>query len=375
MPKFGDVLGRAKKMLEDDATVMFKLDPRFPIGDVETIAARLAATGALTPGFIAPPAGLLAIPSMLYARHVDGLPTVLLPDRNVVTRMARIARDGNIGRDDPPSRLALDLMAFAQAMDIDIEPGLALHELAQVMGNDVAVDELRWFRVADQGRAAAWIDLAVGRTDRLPPLQPSPQEELPLAVPPHRWRCNYAVILKATSLELDGSLSPLRRFEMLLDWMVKEFILARPAAIFCTMFFSERAARGGLVKSFRSADRKKVLDGIRNAAWDVTYLSELTRRAQPQSYDKARCIFASGDRALTELAPLLLLDEEEASYRQQMALRFERWWGRDARPLADMLMDAILTVQDRPTPTSPPGVKDYVGFKIAEGEARIRNGI
>lgn len=363
------------KTLEDDATIMFRLDSRFPLEDVEAIAARLAATGALTPGFIAPTAGLLAIPSMLYAKHIDGLPTVLLPDRNVVTRMARIAREGHIGRDDPPSRLALDLMAFAQAMDVDIEPGLAFHELAQVMGNDVALEELRWFRAADQGRATAWIDLAVGRTDQLPPLQPGSLEELPLAAPPHRWRCNYAVILKATSLELDGGLSPARRFEILLDWMVTEFIFAGPATIFCTMFFSERAARGGLVKSLRSPDGKKVLDGIRNAAWDVTYLSELTRRAKPQSYEKARCIFASGDRALAELAPLLLIDEEdEAGYRREMASRVEKWWGRDAVRLAGMLIDAILAVQGRPAPTSPPpGVEDYVGFKIEEGEARIRS--
>lgn len=364
-------------MLEDDATILFGLDPRFPVADAEAISARLTASGALTPGFVAPEAGLLAITSMLYAEHVEGVPTVLLPDRNVVTRMARIAREGCLGRDDPPTRLAVDLMAFAQAMNVDIEPGLAFQELAQGTSYDVAEEELRWFRVADTGgRAVEWIDLAIGRTDYLPPLPAGPPEALPRGGPPHRWRCNYAVLLKATSLETDTRLSAVCRFEKLLDWMVKDFILAGPAAVFCTMFFSERAARGGLVKGFKSPDRGKALSGIRNAAWDVTYLSDLTRRASPQAYQKARCIFASADRALADMAPLLLIDEEEtAGHRRELASRIEKWWGKDADRIAGMLGDATAAVRGRPAPTAAPGVDDYVGHKIAEGEAAISGGL
>jgi hypothetical protein len=70
---------------------------------VEAIGARLMASGALTPRFVPPAAGLLTVQAMLYADRIERLPTVLLPDRNVVTRMARIARDGLIGREDPPT--------------------------------------------------------------------------------------------------------------------------------------------------------------------------------------------------------------------------------------------------------------------------------
>lgn len=363
--------------LEDDATVMFRLDPRFPLEDVEALGARLMATGALTPGFVPPGAGLLTVRTMLWAEHIDRIPTVLLPDRNVVTRMARIARDGAIGRDDPPTRLALDLMAFCQAMDIGIEPGLAFQELAQVEGDGVANEELRWFRVADAGeRATYWIDLAMGRTHSLPSLTPDASESLALSRPMHRWRCNYAAMLKATALELDGDLSPVERFARLLDWMVEDFILAGPAAMLCTKFLSPRAPRAGLVKGFRSPDRDRALSGVRNAAWDVTYLSELTRRAQPQSYEKARCIFASADRALAELAPLLLIDVEDASeYRHELAGRLEAWWGDDANQIARMLVDAIVTVEGRDAPVAPPGVEDYVGFRIAEGEDLVRTAV
>ena len=264
-------------------------------------------------------------------------------------------------------------MAFAQATNIDIEPALAFQELAQVMGDEVANDELRWFRVADQGRAKAWIDLAVGRSDALPPLEAGPREQLQLARPPHRWRCNYAVMLKAASLELNPTISPLLRFEKLVEWMVDDFILAGPAAIFSAMFFSDRARRGGLVKGVRSPDRTKALSGIKNAAWDVTYLSELTRRAMPQSYEEARCIFASADRALAELAPLLLIDQEDdEGFRRDVSSRLNPWWGRNSERVAAILSDAISVVSDRAPPTARPGVDDYVGLKVAEGEALIR---
>lgn len=234
--------------LEEDALIMFRPDPRLPIADVEMIGARLEASGALTPGFIAPEAGLLSIQTMMYAEHVDELPTILIPDRNVVTRMARIAREGILGRDDPPSRLALDLMAFAQAMNVDIEPGLAFHELAHCTSNEIASEELRWFRAANEGgggRASAWIDLAVSRSDRLPPMGPKPSENRDLDRPLHRWRCNHAVMLKAASLELDSLLSPVRRFELLIRWRIDDFILAGPAATVSMMFLAPHKARGG----------------------------------------------------------------------------------------------------------------------------------
>lgn len=360
---------------EEDAFIMFRPDPRLPIADVETIAARLDASGALTPGFVAPEAGLLSIHTMMYAEHVEKLPTLLLPDRNVVTRMARIAREGILGREDPPSRLALDLMAFAQAMNVAIEPGLAFHELAHRVSNEVANEELCWFRAADEGggrRASAWIDLAVGRSDRLPPMEPKPSEQIDLDHPPHRWRCNYAVMLKAASLELDPELSPIQRLERLIRWMVDDFILAAPAAMVCMMLMAPHAPLAGLVKGLRSLDRDKALAGVKNAAWDVTYLSELVRRAAPESYEQARCIFASGDRTLADLAPLLLLDAKDRNaYREQLAMRVGPRWRKDAQRIVDILIDGIDAVQGRPPPEAPPGVEDYIGLLIEEGEAAV----
>lgn len=74
------------------------------------------------------------------------------------------------------------------------------------------------------------------------------------------------------------------------------------------------------MKGLKSPDRGKALAGTKNAAWDVTYLSELIRRAKPENYGQARCIFVSADRALADLAPLLLIDaEDQQVYRDELA--------------------------------------------------------
>jgi hypothetical protein len=189
-------------MLEEDGTVMIALDPEFPVEDVRAIGARLGESQALVPGFSPPKAGITSLEALLYAVHIERTTTVILPDRNLASRMSRAAKDGVGCPIDGPTQIAIDLMALSQAMNFEIEPAIAFHELAHRDGNAVAKEELRWFRAADHGQAKAWIQLALGRSDRLALIEPGPLTDLDLAAPIHRWRCNYAVALRVAALEL-----------------------------------------------------------------------------------------------------------------------------------------------------------------------------
>jgi hypothetical protein len=48
------------------------------------------------------------------------------------------------------------------------------------------------------------------------------RDGLTLADPAHRWRCSYAVILKATSLDIDPTSIALQRLEHFLAWMFED---------------------------------------------------------------------------------------------------------------------------------------------------------
>ena len=78
-------------MSEEDATVVIALDPDFPVEDVRSIADRISISNTLIPGFILPDFGFLTLEALVYAAYIERTSTVILPDRNIVSRMARVA--------------------------------------------------------------------------------------------------------------------------------------------------------------------------------------------------------------------------------------------------------------------------------------------
>lgn len=357
-----------------DETGMFavRLPEDFPLADVEAIGARLTASGSLVPAYIAPQAGLLSILALRYAHDIDQVQTRLLPDRNLASRMAQLARNGVREPLVGPTALAADLMAFAQAMDIWIEPSIAFHELAHREGNAIAQDELGWFRAADQGQAKAWIDLAQGRIDRLSVAEPRPHLTRDLAFPLHRWRRNYVVALKIAELEL-APMPPIARALALFQWMVDDFFLAGPAAIFATMYFAPKAAKRRLIKQLRSADRERAIAGIKNAAWDITHLSNLVRERKRTEPEGIFFIFATADRGLAEIAPVLMVDADEDNYSVELARSLSAWWpATDALRIAETLFGHILAIRERHPPSPAVASNDPIQAMIDAGEARVR---
>ena len=82
-------------MTEAVTHYVVQFEEGFPRAEVEALGAELMAAGILAPGFIPPPAGLLRLEAIVYAKDEQGYDTVVLPDTNLVSRMARVARDGH----------------------------------------------------------------------------------------------------------------------------------------------------------------------------------------------------------------------------------------------------------------------------------------
>jgi len=226
-----------------------------------------------------------------------------------------------------------------------IEPSIAFHELAHRDGNAIAFDELAWFRAADHGQAQAWIDIAQGRAERLPIAKPAELESRNLAFPLHRWKRNYIVALKTAELEL-SEMTPIDRARALLDWMADEFFLAGPAAIFATMYFSPFATKARLFKRLRSPDRARAIAGIRNAAWDITHLSNFVAQHKRSNEESIFFLLATADRGLAAIAPILMIDADEEEYAGVLAQSLSGWWPRqDAAVIADAWFTRVHAVE------------------------------
>ena len=98
---------------DEDFSMLLKLPPDFPLADLYTLSERLAVTEVCVAGYLPPPVGLFHPDGFFYDQHIERSKTVLIPDRNVVSRMAQLARGRRVEADQQV-RTAAGLLAFAQ---------------------------------------------------------------------------------------------------------------------------------------------------------------------------------------------------------------------------------------------------------------------
>lgn len=306
LPMSPEQIGLSFDPDEDDPDGMERtiiLPPGFPYFELRKLGEILEEDGVFIPGYIRPSVGLCVPDSFIFESQFEGISTTLLPDRNIVSRMAKIATGAPM---DTMLRKIAALKAFCHYLDIQIEPSIAFHEQAQSQGNAIANEELAWFRSADNADPYLWLELAFGIKDRLDPALPLGElESHDLAFPLRRWRRNYIAALKIAEIELTGGPN-LERLLNLFDWMREDFMVAGPAALMACVYYAPNSPpRAGLFKNLRSPDRDRAINGIRNAAWDLTHLSDLVHRVNEAEGGSNRLLFASFDEGLRNLARLL----------------------------------------------------------------------
>ncbi|KGD62557.1 hypothetical protein T9A_00848 [Alcanivorax jadensis T9] len=314
-----------------DALLMLPAD--FPYADLQAVSLILDNENVFVPGYIPPDVGLYHVDGFIYHAWVENSKTVLLPDRNIVSRLAKIAKGESVANNgDVHSRKVAAILAFAQCLDIQIEPSIAFHELAPHQGNSEAIDELSWFRVADNGSPKEWLAFALREADRIKTIAPpQPIDSIDLAKPLKRWRRNYTAALKIASLELAQNINALDKVLALFRWMYSDFILAGPAAILACVYFAPNSPpKKGLFKSLRSPTRERAIEGIKNAAWDITHLSNFVQHISAEKENSGRrFIFATLDESLREIARILIGQTHDIPPQEELFLFLKQWWPAD----------------------------------------------
>lgn len=361
---------------EEEVNIALWLPADFPMGDLLQTCGKLSASGVCVPGYVPPPVGLYEPDGFFYEQHVEHIATTLLPDRNVVSRLAQLAQ-GKAVRGDEQLRTAAGLLAFAQCLDIEIEPSIAFHELAHKQGNEEAWDELGWFRAANNASPQDLLDLALERQDALAG-QYSAHNDVPthdLAKPIKRWNRNYIIALKMVELEQLADLRPVDRVLRLFEWMHDDFMFGGPAALMASVYFAPNSPpKRRVFKDKNSLGREAAIAGIRNAAWDLTHLSEFVRRVNGEGHEgKTRYLFASFDKHLRSIAKLLIDFGTDRSGDDALPEALSQWWGRtDAERIVTDLRAHINRIQSPEWRAKVAPHEDFIGGLIREGERRVR---
>lgn len=346
------------------------LPPDFPYPQLLALAPILEAADIFTPGYGPPAVGLCHPDGFIYERHFENRETILLPDRNIASRFAQIAKGAAATED---LRVVAAIMAFCHFLDIPIEPAAAFHELAHKQGNEIANEELGWFRISDNRDAFAWFDYAIRRIDRLPDATEQPRIDThDLAFPLRRWRRNYIVALKIAELELT-SMPNLQRMLTLLEWMHTDFIVAGPAAMLACIYFAPNSPpRKGLLKQLKSADRQRALDGVKNAAWDITHLSDFIAKVNEAAGGETRYLFASADKTLHKMAKFLFDFGPDGIHTAPMIDGLSAWWPRNqAKQIAERMARLIEEVADPARAFNSTQPKGFIDRLIDRGERGI----
>ena len=361
---------------EDGSKAMFMLPFDFPLEYLAILHSELNDANIYVPGFIPSSAGVFNTDALLHeASH--GTRTVLLPDRNVVSRMAQLA-DGRSIEGNEQLRLAAALLGVCQCFNIEVESSVAFHELAHKSGNDVAWEELTRFRLSDSALAHEAIAVAMRRR---PVMQLRGQSDNPgltsadLAKPLRRWNRNYIIALKILELEEEQALTPLSRVLSLMDWMASDFMFGAPGALLAMVYLAPNSSpKKRVFKDRNSADREAALAGVRNAAWDLTHLSDFIERVNKEGLTgKTRFIFASFDRHLLTMARLIFSHGTEESSEGGFTKALAAWWPeQDAARLNEALFGHLGRVA-APTWKREVELKfERIQALIREGEDRVR---
>jgi len=128
----------------------------------------------------------------------------------------------------------------------------------------------------------------------------------------------------------------------LLDWMHHEYFLSGQVAIMACLYFGPvNAPKAGLMKSLRSSDRERAIDGAKNAAWDALYLSKLISIVNEAAGGPKRYLYASLDRKARLIARMALAFGSDGPHHGVMTRMLLEWWSLgDAEQIANKLVEA-----------------------------------
>ena len=343
--------------------------------DLRAIAQSLRTRDVFTPTFLAPEADRYDPALYRHQAKQFNTSTRLLVDRNVLTRWADLVRGGTPAQEH---RLAAGILSFAQCADIDVEPNIALYELAHTAGQDASVEELNVLRIADHVHPGYWAEIALGRADSLGPLPAlvpiGPADaDADFTMSLRRWRRNYILALKIAELELRGG-SSTQRMSELIAWMYWDFLLGGPALVLAAHYLAPNANRKGLLKDLRASDREQALAGVRNAAWDLTILSEWIKYIGRQEPEGCLTILTSLDRSLHRLARAVAETDDDAGTSDHLRRVFTKLWGRDrGNRLASEVADCYSNLESADRQVNKPASVDFIARCIESGEDAVRS--
>lgn len=284
----------------------------------------------------------------LSAGKLGGVEFKAMFDRNLLSPLAELASGKRLAgsvESIRSSRVACACAAFCIMADILIEPSMALYEYGSTQGNSAALEDYTNFRIADNADPAYFIDVALGRADKIPAEHLSDIRSDPTVVRPslesnfekrlRLWRPNYLYVLKIAALRRDG-LPPRDAVLEFQRWQAEESFYNAAASLYCIASASHQPPKGQMLKGINSPSAENLRRGLRNATWDICLIQQFGKYSSAPN--EASWSLWSLDVAVRAIAKALLAREGQSVY-DALADFYKCCWGRDGAVLHESYLN------------------------------------
>lgn len=321
-------------MSEEDLSIAVWL----PLGssELDLLQKTLRKAGVVVPGNYAGDNPYALVDYLAAGMTEDGEFRALF-DRNLISPLVSLAGGAPVPESqqaESNARLAAACVCFCILAKILIEPNIALYEYASASGNLAAQSDAQLFRIADNSDALAYLDIALGRADRLPhdllrqvrELQENTDNTIPESNFDRLlrlWKPHYLYALKAVALRRSG-LSPFQVANSLICWQAEETFFNAVGSMYCLAAIAHTPPKGGMLKSLMSKNVNALKAGVKNATWDMYLLQQFGKSVRQPS--GPRWSLWSTDVALREVAKSLFARDDEND-TDKLKTFFERHWG------------------------------------------------
>lgn len=299
--------------------------------------------------------------TLKYSKKVN-----ILLDRNLFSSLLKLSREGCLKNEDEMRIIAL-LLTWALMNNFPISAGLALKEYATII-DDVIVPkmELQEFNnIFDYYPSMLWLRLAEGEIDRIPicPLPVTPfLTEIKYNEADDHLLMHLAEMLHVVYLCRRSDLSPIKKMVSFLKWNYKYLLISESTLVYVAMLFTNQLGVKA-PKGAHSKDIEKIINGCKNQAWDLSYLSNWSCFHYNENREKDVFLFATNDNLLKMI---FVNTYAEGGFEALIEALFSK---RDVQQISDIINNNHGNMRVKPNFGDKP--KDYFNRIIEQEKQRI----
>ena len=223
---------------------------------------------------------------------------VIIADKNIISPICEIAKNGTLKDEERFLKTAI-FVTFIKFINASITCGLGLMEdesskLATITGEE---SRQLFLHAIEKIPSMIWKQIAFGEIDMIP------YEFLYKGSPTIEHSYDYsngllllyneAAMIKIVEINNNKGLSKIQKFDRFMRWYADNLDIAESVMLYAAMVFAnvDYVAKP---KHSTSMDYDKVVKGIKNQAWDITYITAWSTQYYYES-DGNYIMFATDD--------------------------------------------------------------------------------